>query len=59
MITFLNLFYIKKIKRYYDIKEGMYLIKLQAMQQDQTIVQTKLINEQNYLKGKSSKYPFI
>ena len=29
------------------------------MQQDQTIVQTKLINEQNYLKGKSSKYPFI
>lgn len=59
MITFLNLFYIKKIKKYYDIKEGMYLIKLQAMQQDQTIVQTKLINEQNYLKGKSSKYPFI
>ena len=59
MITFLNLFYIKKIKKYYDIKEGMYLIKLQAMQQDQTILQTKLINEQNYLKGKSSKYPFI
>ena len=59
MITFLNLFYLKKIKKDYDIKEGMYLIKLQAMQQDQTILQTKLINEQNYLKGKSSKYPFI
>lgn len=59
MITFLNLFYLKKIKKDYDIKEGMYLIKLQAMQQDQTILQTKLINEQNYLKGRSSKYPFI